>query len=115
MSKFKAAILLALLLGIVVSVAAFAGGFAVVTYDDTSARIRPATNKITTEQYIANGDFLDWKDGYPVGWNVPTPVLSPGWTVHFAQMDYARNGGADGGKRFMIKMADNHRNDLGLG
>jgi len=97
MSKFKAAILLALLLGIVVSVAAFAGGFAVVTYDDTSANIRPATRTISTEQFIANGDFLDWDNGFPVGWNVPTPALSPGWEVHFAQMDYARNGGADGG------------------
>ena len=96
MSKLKIAIALTVLLGIVVSVAAFAGGFAVVTYDDTSARIRQPTKTIKTPQYIYNGDFSIWKDGFPDGWNVPTPVLSPDWTVHFASMDYARAGSTDG-------------------
>lgn len=96
MSKLKIAIALTVLLGIVVSVAAFAGGFAVVTYDDTSARIKQPSKKITTPQYIYNGDFSVWKDGYPDGWNVPTPALSPGWSVHFASMDYAKAGSTDG-------------------
>lgn len=96
MSKLKIAIALTVLLGIVVSVAAFAGGFAVVTYDDTSARIRQPTKKISTPQYLYNGDFSIWKDGMPDGWNVPTPILSPDWSVHFASMDYARPGSSDG-------------------
>lgn len=96
MSKLKIALLVTLLLGLVVSVATFAGGFAVVKYDDTSANIRVPTNTITTEQYIFNGDFLEWENGYPKGWNVPTPVLSPGWEVHFAQMDYTRSGSSEG-------------------
>jgi hypothetical protein len=96
MSKLKIAIALTVLLGIVVSVAAFAGGFAVVNYDDTSARIRQPTKTVKTPQYIYNGDFSIWNNGFPDGWNVPTPVLSPDWTVHFASMDYARAGSTDG-------------------
>ena len=96
MSKLKTALLLTLLLGIVVSVAAFAGGFSVVTYDDTAARIEQPSRRITTPQYLYNGDFLIWNNGYPDGWNIPTPILNPGWEVHFASMDYTRPGSSDG-------------------
>lgn len=96
MSKLRIAIVFTILLGIVVSVAAFAGGFAVVTYDDTSARIRQPSRNVRTPQYIYNGDFSIWNNGFPDGWNVPTPVLTPGWEVHFASMDYARAGSSDG-------------------
>ena len=40
MSKLKIALLLTLLLGLVVSLATFAGGFKVVKYEDTSATIK---------------------------------------------------------------------------
>jgi len=96
MSKFKTAILLTLLLGLVVSVAAFAGGFSVVKYDDTSAEIKQPVKEVTKAQYIMNGDFLDWTGGYPDYWDVPTPVLSPGWEVHFANMDFTEAGTAAG-------------------
>ena len=97
MSKLKIAIVLTVLLGIVVSVAAFAGGFSVVTYDDTSAKIKQPAKTVTTPQFIKNGDFLNWSGGYPDNWDVPTPVLSPGWSVHFASMDYTEIGGSQGG------------------
>jgi hypothetical protein len=96
MSKLRIAIILTVILGIVVSVAAFAGGFAVVTYDDTSANIRQPVPEVTTTQYIYNGDFSIWSNGYPDGWNVPTPALSPGWEVHFASMDYTQAGSSGG-------------------
>ncbi len=96
MSKLRIAIVLTVLLGIVVSVAAFAGGFAVVTYDDTSANIKQPTKNVKTPQYLYNGDFSVWNNGYPDGWNVPTPALSPGWSVHFASMDYTKAGSSDG-------------------
>jgi len=96
MSKLKIAIILTVILGIVVSVAAFAGGFAVVTYDDTSARIKQPVSEVTTPQFIYNGDFSIWNNGFPDGWNVPTPALSPGWEVHFASMDYTMAGSSDG-------------------
>ena len=96
MSKFKTALLLTLLLGLVVSVAAFAGGFSVVKYEDTSAKIKQPVKEVTTPQYIVNGDFLTWTNGYPDAWNVPTPVLSPGWEVHFANMDFTEAGTAEG-------------------
>lgn len=96
MSKLKIAIALTVLLGIVVSVAAFAGGFAVVSYDDTSANIKQPAKEVTTPQYIKNGDFSAWSGGYPSDWVVPKPALSPGWSVHFASMDYAKSGSTDG-------------------
>lgn len=96
MSKLRIAIAFTVLLGIVVSVAALAGGFAVVDYDDTSANIKQPVKEVTTQQYIRNGDFIEWVDGYPAYWKVPTPVLSPGWEVHFASMDYTQAGSTDG-------------------
>ncbi len=98
MSKLKAALLLTLLLGLVVSVATFAGGFKVVKYEDTSARIRQPTKNVKTPQYIFNGDFMYWdENGKPRGWDVPTPILSPGWSVHFANVDLTRAGTQEGG------------------
>lgn len=92
MKKTRIAILLSLLLVLIVATSAFAGGFAVVTYTDTSARgFNPG--EVGGDVYIANGDFSDWSGGYPVGWNVPAVALSPNWEVHFAQMDYTRGGG----------------------
>jgi hypothetical protein len=96
MSKLRIAIILTLILGVVVSVAAFAGGFAVVTYEDTSAKIDQPVAVVTAPQFIYNGDFSIWTNGYPDGWNVPTPVLSPNWEVHFASMDYTEAGSSDG-------------------
>lgn len=96
-NKWRLAVLVAVVLGLVLSVGVFAGGFSVVTYDDTSANNQQPVKEVTTEQYIFNGDFSQWANGYPVGWDVPTPILSPGWSVHFANMDYARSGGSDGG------------------
>ncbi len=96
MSKLKIAIAFTVLLGIVVSVAAFAGGFSVVTYDDTSSDIEQPVEKVTSPQYILNGDFTDWTGGYPDHWNVPMPVLSAGWEVHFANMDYTEAGSTGG-------------------
>lgn len=97
MSKLKVALLLTLLLGLVVSVATFAGGFKVVKYDDTSARIKQPSKSITTPQYIFNGDFMYWDNGRPVGWNMPDPVLTPGWSVHFANVDLTAPGTKEGG------------------
>jgi len=95
MRKFKIALLLALILGLVVSVAAFAGGFQVVKYEDTSTEIEQPAESITTPQYILNGDFMDWDNGKPAIWDVPTPVLTPGWEVHFANVDLTAAGTAE--------------------
>ncbi len=92
MSKWKFAVLLAFIMGLFISIVAFAGGFAVVTYDDTSATGFEPGTEITTPQFIQNGDFTSWTNGYPDFWNVPTPVLSPNWEVHFANMDYSLGG-----------------------
>ena len=97
MSKLKVALILTLLLGIVVSVATFAGGFKVVKYDDTSARISQPSKTVKTPQYIFNGDFSYWDGGKPVGWHVPDPVLTPGWSVHFANVDLTAAGTREGG------------------
>jgi hypothetical protein len=97
MSKLKLALLLTMLLALVVSVATFAGGFKVVKYEDTSAKIKQPTKSVTTPQYIYNGDFMYWKDGKPVGWHVPDPVLTPGWSVHFANVDLTAAGTQEGG------------------
>ena len=97
MSKLKIAILLTLLLGLVISLATFAGGFSVVKYDDTSAKIKQPSKQVTTPQYIFNGDFMYWEKGYPVAWDVPTPVLGPGWEVHFANVDLTKAGTREGG------------------
>jgi len=97
MSKLKTALLLTLLLGLVVSVATFAGGFKVVKYEDTSAKIKQPAKSVTTPQYIFNGDFSYWEGGKPVGWDVPTPVLTPGWSVHFANVDLTEAGTQEGG------------------
>lgn len=97
MSKLKTALLLTLLLGLVVSVATFAGGFKVVKYEDTSAKIKQPAKTVTTPQYIWNGDFSYWDGGYPVAWDVPTPVLTPGWSVHFANVDLTEAGTREGG------------------
>lgn len=96
MSKLRIAIILTVMLGIVVSVAALANGFSVVTYEDTSANIKQPVKEVTAPQFIYNGDFSIWNNGYPDGWNVPTPALSPNWEVHFASMDYAMAGSTDG-------------------
>lgn len=87
MSKWKLAIILALILGLVATIVAFAGGFSVVTYTDVTATGFDPGKTITTPQYINNGDFKNWTNGKPDGWNVPTPVLSPNWEVHFASME----------------------------
>jgi hypothetical protein len=97
MSKLRIALILTLLLGIVVSVATFAGGFKVVKYDDTSAKIRQPSKTVKTPQYIFNGDFMYWENGKPVAWNVPDPVLTPGWSVHFANVDLTQAGTREGG------------------
>jgi len=97
MSKLKIAILLTLLLGLVVSLATFAGGFSVVKYDDTSSKGYNPPANTTTPQYLYNGDFMFWNNGYPDGWNVPTPVLTPGWEVHFANVDLTKTGTREGG------------------
>ncbi len=97
MSKIKIALLLTLLLGLVVSVATFAGGFKVVKYEDTSAKINQPAKTVKTPQYIFNGDFMYWENGYPVAWDVPTPVLTPGWSVHFANVDLTKAGTQEGG------------------
>lgn len=97
MSKLRIAILLTLLLGLVVSLATFAGGFSVVKYEDTSAKITQPSKTINTPQYIFNGDFMHWENGYPAAWDVPTPVLSPGWEVHFANVDLTKAGTREGG------------------
>ena len=97
MSKLKIALLLTLLLGLVVSLATFAGGFQVVKYDDTSAKIKQPAKSISTPQFIFNGDFSYWENGYPVAWDVPTPVLTPGWSVHFANVDLTEAGTREGG------------------
>ncbi len=97
MSKLKIALLLTLLLGLVVSVATFAGGFKVVKYEDTSAKIAQPAKRVTTPQYIYNGDFMYWDGGKPVAWNVPDPVLTPGWSVHFANVDLTKAGTREGG------------------
>ncbi len=97
MSKLKIALLLTLLLGLVVSVATFAGGFQVVKYEDTSAKINQPSMTINTPQYIHNGDFMYWNNGYPEYWDVPTPVLTPGWSVHFANVDLTEAGTQEGG------------------
>ena len=72
MSKWKLAIILALILGLVATIAAFAGGFSVVTYTDVTATGFDPGKTITTPQYINNGDFKNWTNGKPDGWNVPT-------------------------------------------
>ncbi len=97
MNKLKIALLLTLLLGLVVSVATFAGGFKVVKYEDTSAKIKQPSKTVKTPQYIFNGDFMYWENGYPVAWDVPTPVLTPGWSVHFANVDLTEAGTREGG------------------
>lgn len=97
MSRLKIAALLTLIIALVAAVVAFAGGFSVVSYDDTYATGFNPGKEITTAQYITNGDFSQWgADGKPVGWNVPAPALGPNWEVHFANMDYARPGSIEG-------------------
>ena len=97
MSKLKIALLLTLLLGLVVSVTTFAGGFQVVKYEDTSAKIDQPSKTVEKPQYILNGDFMYWENGYPVDWDVPTPTLSPDWSVHFANVDLTEAGTREGG------------------
>lgn len=95
LNKWRVAIVASLLLGLVVSVAAFAGGFAVVSYDDVRITdFKPSSPKAA--QYIQNGHFTDWVDGKPANWTVPTPALTPGWEVHFAQVDVSRKGDNEG-------------------
>ncbi len=94
LNKVKLAVLLSAIMGIIITVVAFAGGFSVVSYTDTSAKgYHPSS--VTTPQYIVNGDFNEWVGGYPVSWNMPTPVLSPNWEVHFANVDLAKGGGEE--------------------
>lgn len=89
MSKSRIAIIVGLLLALTVTVAVFATGFSVVKYTDTSlSGFKPGS--VTTTQYIQNGNLTEWDGSYPMYWNVPTPVLTPGWEVHFAMMDYSR-------------------------
>lgn len=94
-NKWRVAIVASLLLGLVVSVAAFAGGFSVVSYDDVRVTdFKPSEPKTT--QFIQNGHFTDWVNGKPANWTVPTPALTPGWEVHFAQVDVSRKGDNEG-------------------
>lgn len=92
MSKLRIAAVLAVLLALVAAVVAFAGGFSIVSYKDTSAKGYDPGKSITTPQYIQNGDFTSWTGGKPDFWNVPTPVLGPNWEVHFANVDLSRGG-----------------------
>lgn len=89
MSKLKVAGLLTLMLVVVISVVAFAGGFSVVKYTDTSAKGFDPGTTITTPQFIRNGDFLEWEGNFPAYWQVNVPPLEPNWEVHFANMQYA--------------------------
>ena len=99
MSRIKIAALLALVLGLVVAVAAFAGGFTVVTYDDTAAKITvKLPEEVSTPQFIFNGDFSKWTpEGTPAGWQLNIPPARPGWEVRAAKMDYAWPQYAEGG------------------
>lgn len=95
MNKWRVAVVASLLLGLIVSIGAFAHGFGVVSYDDVQVKdYKPG--KVTTTQFIANGHFTEWADGAPVGWTVPTPVVTNGWEVHFASIDVSRKGDNEG-------------------
>ena len=95
MNKWRVAIVASLLLGLIVSIGAFAHGFGVVSYDDVQVKdYKPG--KVTTTQFIANGHFTEWANGNPVGWTVPTPAVSNGWEVHFANIDVSRKRDNEG-------------------
>jgi len=93
MSKKRIAVVLGVLLGLVLTVAAFAGGFSVVSYTDVSVRgYNPGP--VTSPQYIQNGHFTNWNGQSPEFWktyNNPSP-LNPGWEVHLAFVDLAVGG-----------------------
>lgn len=87
MKKMGLVTLLVIALSLIVASLASAD-FSVVSYGDTAAvGYEPGSG--TTQYYISNGDFSLWENGYPVGWNVPTPATSNGWEVHLAQTDLA--------------------------
>lgn len=87
MKKFGLVALLVIAMSLVVAGLASAD-FSVVSYDDTVAAFYEPGDTGATH-YISNGDFSLWENGYPVGWNVPTPVTNNNWEVHLAQMDLA--------------------------
>ena len=90
--KTKVAILTSLLCMLIIAGGVFAGGFSIVTYEDTEVIGYEPDDDVGNPQYIANGDFSQWAGGKPNFWTMPEPVLSPNWEVHFAQMDYAEGG-----------------------
>ncbi|MCK5922652.1 MAG: hypothetical protein KAG66_17050 [Methylococcales bacterium] len=95
LNKVRIAVLLSVVMGIVITVVAIAGGFSVVSYSDVSSKgYNPSS--VTTPQYIVNGDFNEWAGGRPAAWNMPDPVLGPNWEVHFSNVDLAASGGEEG-------------------
>ena len=95
LNKVRIAIILSVVMGIIITVAAFAGGFSVVSYTDTTAKgYHPGS--VTTPQYIVNGDFNEWANGSPVAWNMPAVNPSNNWEVHFANVDLVKEGGEEG-------------------
>lgn len=95
MNKWRVAMVASLLLGLIVSIGAFAHGFGVVSYDDVEVKnYKPG--KVTTNQYLQNGHFTEWAGGKPMYWTVPDPVVTNGWEVHFANIDVSRKGDNEG-------------------
>lgn len=86
MTKFKVALVVSLLLVVLVASTAFAGGFAVVSYPDTSVTGYSPGSGGT--HYMSNGDFSLWEGGYPTGWKLYSNAVTTGWEVHVAKMDY---------------------------
>ncbi|MEM7117769.1 MAG: hypothetical protein AAF614_35390 [Chloroflexota bacterium] len=96
MNKWRVAIVSSLMLGLIVSIGAFAHGFGVVNYDDVEIK-NYFPGAVTTDQYIANGDFLFWgpqPNGIwgPNNWVMEIPSVTNGWEVHFAEVDVSPNG-----------------------
>lgn len=90
MTKLRIALLTSLLLALVVANSVFAD-FAVVSYNDGDLNVY-APEAGSANHYISNGDFSLWEGGAPVGWTMNDQTVTPGWTVHRSQADYAKGG-----------------------
>lgn len=92
MKKFRMAIMLTLVLGLLV--VGSASALDIVTYEDTSSTSDHEFGENNDASLICNGNFDLWVDGMPECWEAWSDEES-GWEAHLAQANYGEGGGED--------------------